>query len=134
MLTCGQNLKITVVVIFLLFVLGSVANAEPLNEAAKQGNLKEVKRLISKGANIEVKDASSATPSHGANVNAVNMNGRTPLYSAAFNGLVEIAEILIANGADVNAVDKGSRTPLTRAEEGGHKDVVKLLISHGAHK
>lgn len=66
MLTCGQNLKITVVVIFLLFVLGSVANAEPLNEAAKQGNLKEVKRLISKGANIEVKDASSATPLYNA--------------------------------------------------------------------
>ena len=50
------------------------------------------------------------------------------------NGLVEIAEILIANGADLNAVDKYGRTPLTRAEDGGHKDVVKLLISHGAHK
>ena len=62
MFTCGQNLKITAVVIFPLFFLGAVTNAGPLNEAAKQGNLKEVKRLISKGANIEAKDASSATP------------------------------------------------------------------------
>ena len=104
-----------------LFVIffGAVTNADPLNEAAKQGNLKEVKRLISKGANIEAKDASSATP----------------LYNAVDKGNKDVVEFLISKGANINANCTDGFTPLHRATVlfGGDKEMVKFLLSHGAN-
>jgi hypothetical protein len=42
----------------------------------------------------------------GADVNAKNKNVATPLYSAAYFGHKDVAELLIAKGADVNAKNK----------------------------
>ena len=41
----------------------------------------------------------------GADVNAKDEFGYTPLHHAAWNGRTEIDEMLIADGADVNAMD-----------------------------
>ena len=41
----------------------------------------------------------------GADVNAKNDGGYTPLHQAAINGHKEIAELLIEKGANVNAKD-----------------------------
>jgi ankyrin repeat protein len=48
----------------------------------------------------------------GADVNAKDEDGVTPLHEAAFGGYKEIAELLIAKGADVNAKNNGGETPL----------------------
>jgi ankyrin repeat protein len=66
----------------------------------------------------------------GADVNAKNRYGSTPLHRAAYAGHKEIAELLIAKGADVNAGDKV--TPLHYAAQGGEKEMVELLIVDGA--
>ena len=43
---------------------------------------------------------------NGADVNAKNKNGSTPLIWASCNGLTDICGMLVQNGADVNAKSK----------------------------
>ena len=42
----------------------------------------------------------------GAEVNAADPNGQTPLMKAALREWVEVSETLLAAGADVDAVDE----------------------------
>ena len=68
----------------------------------------------------------------GANVNARDKVGGTPLYEAALWGHKDIVESFVAAGANVNARDKRGTTPLGIALSRGHKDIVGLLRKHGA--
>jgi len=68
----------------------------------------------------------------GADVNAKNKYGSTPLHRAASGGHKEITEILIAKGADVNAKNHRGMTPLQFAAMKGHKEIAELLIAKGA--
>jgi cytohesin len=69
----------------------------------------------------------------GAEVNAKNRDGFTPLHYAAGKGLKEVVELLIAKGADVNAKGRGlEKSPLLLAAYDGHKEIVELLIGWGA--
>jgi ankyrin repeat protein len=72
----------------------------------------------------------------GADVNARDESGWTPLHYAAFNGHKDVAELLIAKGADVNAKDAGAGglTPLDYAKGMNYKDVADLLKKHGAQR
>ena len=51
----------------------------------------------------------------GADINAKNKEGRTPLMEAAENRHEVVARILLSHGAEVNARDKSGKTALTRA-------------------
>ena len=68
----------------------------------------------------------------GADVNAQNKNGWTPLRMAVNKGFLEIVKLLIKNGADVNAKDEDGCTPLHEAIGEGCYDIAKLLIENGA--
>jgi len=70
----------------------------------------------------------------GADVNARDEAGWTPLHYAAFNGHKDVAELLIAKGADVNAKNDYGETPLHIAKHNDHKDLAELLKKHGARK
>jgi len=71
--------------------------------------------------------------SHGANVNAKDRYGCTPLYDALFEGCLDVMELLIEHGAEVNAKnDEDGGTVLHEAAYSGDLEAVKLLISHGA--
>jgi hypothetical protein len=87
------------------FSLLHTAITNDLNEVAK--------KLLEKGADVNVKDAT----------------GRTPLFYAQN---AEIAELLIKNGADVNAKSKNGETPIFDAIGSRRFEVVKLLIDYGA--
>ena len=89
--------KLQMICIFiLLLVLFGNAFAEPIHEYVGDGNVEEVKRLIKEGADVNAKD----------------FMGYTPLHWAVIKGDNKIIEILISNGAYVNGEDKDGYTPL----------------------
>ena len=67
----------------------------------------------------------------GADVNAKDNHGYTPLHWAADGGHKEVAELLIAKGADVNAKNKYGDTPLDGAIRKDSTELVDLLRKHG---
>ena len=78
---------------------------------------------------------------NGADVNAQNANGVTPLHSAALRSYADplpyptaMVDLLIENGADVNATDIDLETPLDFAVRGrSQQKIVDLLVQKGAH-
>ena len=84
--------------------------------AAKAGEIEAVKQHLAAGADVDAKDK----------------YGRTPLHLSPASGHKEIAELLIARGADVNAKNKYGLTPLHFAAGYGRKETVELLIAEGA--
>ncbi len=91
-----------------------------LERAVSQGSVETVKLLIE----------------NGADVNAENYSGKTPLMYAATSlkgeDSVIITELLIENGADVNAVDNFGQTALDHALYFDHSGVISTLYQHGA--
>ena len=68
----------------------------------------------------------------GADVNATDKNGQTPLKIAARYGNVAMANILIKADANVNAADKNGRTPIRMAARYGNVAMVSMLTKAGA--
>jgi acetyl esterase/lipase len=118
----------------------------PLHRAASHGDKALAEFLIANGADVNAKDCMGRTPlalaglkdvaemliAKGADVNAKNEAGYTQLHLAARGGNKERAELFIAKGADVNARDKKGHTPLWYAQKQGHTEIVELLHKNGA--
>lgn len=68
----------------------------------------------------------------GAEVNALQHGGFTPLHEAAQNGDIALAGLLLSRGADAGATTDEGKTALQLAEEAGHADTSDLLRQHGA--
>jgi ankyrin repeat protein len=69
---------------------------------------------------------------HGANVNARDGAGHTPLYKAAEHGDHAIVELLLQRGAEVNAKNVAGDTALHRAAQYGNVSAAQALVAHGA--
>jgi uncharacterized protein len=71
----------------------------------------------------------------GAEVNARNAHGWTPLHVAAAGGDPAVIALLLQHGADVHAQSHIGTTPLDDATtRGGRKAVIDLLLAHGAKR
>ena len=54
----------------------------------------------------ETRDVAKYLVTAGADVNAADTNGATPLYLAAVNGHLDVAKYLVTAGADLNAATR----------------------------
>ncbi|XP_078312031.1 uncharacterized protein LOC111136086 [Crassostrea virginica] len=68
----------------------------------------------------------------GANVNLCNKVGASPLYMACQNGHESTAKLLLINKAEVNLCKTNGASPLYIAHQKGHSSIEKLLLKHGA--
>ena len=95
----------------------------PLHLAARYGHLEVAILLIKKGARLDERDCTGATPVHvaachnhanliGGNLNVKTSNGSTPLHSAAACGTVEIIDYLLYKKASLTATDNYGLTAL----------------------
>ncbi|EXJ87270.1 hypothetical protein A1O3_04229 [Capronia epimyces CBS 606.96] len=124
-----------------------------LEEACKVGDLKLVRYLVQRGADVNLPagpkygftalqaasfyghiDVVEFLLGRGADVNAPagGRYGLTALQAAAMQGCVRIAQLLIAAGADVGAPPSPyrSQTAIKGAAEFGRLDMVKLLLDN----
>ena len=90
-----------------------------IHDAALKGNIEAIRQHLAAGADVNAKDDW----------------GKTPLHSTAEMGRKEIAELLIAKGADVNAMllsgPHQGKAPLDIAIELKHTETTDLLRKHG---
>ncbi|XP_020610878.1 uncharacterized protein LOC110049425 [Orbicella faveolata] len=113
---------------------------EKLSKAVMADDYNEVKNLLEKGANPNFVTSNlidgTSTPFHsavrgnkvnivrcmlecGANVNLVDEDGDSPLFSAVYNTTdPEIRNLLLENGANVNQVNNAGNTALLHMLEG----------------
>lgn len=88
-----------------------------IHEAVRYGDLARVKELLQKDPNL---------------VNAIKPgNGTCPIYLAAANNELEIAEVLIRHGAEIDMANE-SGTALHVASDEHHLEMMKLLMKNGA--
>ena len=131
-----------------------------LFEAAKKGDIEQVKKLIAQGADVNGTEGGAWTPlaeaasvghaqvvkvllENGAEVDANDSHGYTPLYYAIWSDIwsddeeetsVETVKALISGGADVNKrpADDKDYSPLVYAIWQGHKGNVEIILDAGA--
>ena len=143
------------------------------------GHLKSAELLVKRGISLDLKDDRARTPLHhsilsnftaftkyliskGANINALDDDGCTPLDlalnksmistavllhkhggrtekrtsetlpQAASYGNIDKVKELLCAGADVNSRDKNWQTALSHALHLGNRELVELLIANGA--
>jgi hypothetical protein len=70
----------------------------------------------------------------GADVNAVNPSGLTPLMVAAYHGRIEMVRALIEHGAQVNATDDEGLTAAMLADDAGHDEIVRILVGRAVKR
>jgi len=82
------------------------------------GSMRDVKAILTQGADIHARDSLD----------------RTPLHYAVAAGSTKISDFLLARGAVVDAVDKHGYTPLHVATHKQHLPLLVRLIDAGADK
>ncbi|CAM9553815.1 unnamed protein product [Laminaria digitata] len=120
-----------------------------LDIAAAGGNLRVMKALIKRGADVNGIDGSESTALHAAarcdqnaaihvlldaeaEIEAADSLGNSPLHSAALQDCTSAVVALLERDADTSKANNDERTPLHLAAELGHLSVSTALIAAGA--
>ncbi|MCC6621901.1 MAG: ankyrin repeat domain-containing protein [Deltaproteobacteria bacterium] len=126
-----------------------IARATPLGAAVETGALEAAAALLAVGAAID--GVPGATPplavvaqstrardrtagirwlvAAGANVDARDILGRTPLHAAVQQGHTDATAALVALGASLDARDESGATPLTIAVRASRLEILRDLIA-----
>lgn len=135
----------------MVLAMFTTATATELHDAARDGDIAKIERLLDAGANPNARvesgftalqiaalsghaDAITALLDAGADTNARVEKNITPLHAAAILGHADAIIALLNGGANINARDKKeSATPLHLATYfNGNPKVINLLIKKGA--
>ena len=144
------------VLLLLLFLCSAFAQTGPtadeqriyagLHEAAAQGDVAEIEKLIKEGERPNIQDSRSRTPLHvaaylkrhdaarallrlGANPNALEIDRYDIVTIAAVANDIEMLKIALDGGASArNITSRYDGTALIAAAHLGHAEAVKLLI------
>ncbi len=84
--------------------------------AAAQGDVQAVTRLLEKGADVQAADA----------------NGVTPLIAAAYRNHLDVAQVLVEAGADVNTQDRTKQSAYLISTSEGYLELLQLTLAAGA--
>ena len=87
--------------------------------AVKRNNLERVRLLVEE---------------EGADKDNVDLNGKTPLWWAAWDGYLEVTQYLVEQGATLDKANNDGWTPLLAAAVIGHLEVVRFLLEQGADR
>lgn len=130
--------------------VGVAAQADPLVDAAHDGDHAAAMRLIESGADVNATSPDGTTALHwaihtgdrelaarliaaGADATAANYYGATPLAEAAIEGDAEIIGLLLDAGAEVDELNADGQTPLMVVARSANVDAAQLLIARGAN-
>lgn len=125
---------------------------QALIEAAKRGNLAQVKALLDKGADVNAKGTAGYTAlmaavtfgsrpdvvklllERGADINTKTLSGHTPLLIAVASFQSNMARLLLEKGADIDVREPHHNlSPLMIAARNNMGDIAKLLLDKGAN-
>ena len=132
------------------FALNLAAAETPLVEAARRGDIAQVRALLGRKIDANTLSVDGGTALHiavqredvpmvdlllrsGANAKTVNRYGVAPLYVAAINSNGPIVEKLLIAGADPNTTMPDGETVLMTAARTGKVEALKVLIARGAN-
>lgn len=116
------------------------------DERKSVNRVEVVRRLLAAGAGVDARDDEGNTAliknawspdiallliQHGADVNAANFKGWTPLFSASSP---ELTRTLLQHGADINVRNKEGKTALEVARQYNNPAVVAILEEAKAGK
>ena len=109
-----------------------------------KGDIKNIKILVEKGADLGAKDASGQTPLHVAvikgkkevlrlltnsdTIQAQDHKGRTPLHLAAQEDHLGVIQFLLSSGSIKIVRDNFASTPLHEASRWSHQKVIELVF------
>lgn len=124
-------------------------SSETLNaaliDAAGNGGLAEVQRLLTQGASVSAADGAGRTAliaaaygNHvavakalidaGADVNVKDNTQQSAYLIPTADGGLEMLQLTLAHGGDVHSLDSYNGTGLIRAADRGHVDIIRELL------
>ncbi|XP_068185584.1 ankyrin repeat and SOCS box protein 9-like isoform X1 [Antennarius striatus] len=120
----------------------------PIHDAAFNGRLLALQRLIAQGACVNLNTLDKVSPLHGAciqghvacakllvekgaNVNSSTVGGETPLSEACARGHVACMALLLQHGGNPSGSSQAS-SPIHKAAEKGQAECIEPLVQHGA--
>ena len=95
---------------------GNESELGDIHVSAREGAIDDVKKHLSAGVQINIRDSEE----------------RTPLHWAVDRGHLDAVEVLVNSNADVNAQDNEGQTALHYAVLCEREDIAELLVKHHA--